>query len=220
MRGFFITFEGIDGCGKSTHLRLIADALRSRRLDCVTTREPGGTPVGERIRDIMLADVSVDVVPEVELFLMSAARAQHIAGVIKPALAAGRIVISDRHADSTVAFQGYGRGLDLNMVERVNRYATDGIAPDLTLLFDVDPEIARRRLNARPVGGWLGAVDEEGMDFHRRVRQGYLEIAAGHPKRVRVVDASGSLDDTHRRALALVLETVTGAQGSAGGEDA
>ncbi len=202
----FITLEGIDGCGKSTHLKLIAEALRASALDCITTREPGGTAVGERIRDIMLADVSVDVVPEVELFLMSAARSQHIASVIKPAVAAGRIVISDRHADSTVAFQGYGRGLDLDMVEQVNRYATDNIAPDLTLLFDVDPEIARARLNARPVGGWLGAVDEEGMDFHRRVREGYLKIAAQHPERVRVIDASGSLEDTHRRALALVIE--------------
>ena len=214
MRGLFITFEGIDGCGKSTHLRLIADVLCARALDCITTREPGGTPVGERIRDIMLADVSVDVAPEVELFLMSAARAQHIASVIKPAVEAGRIVLSDRHADSTVAFQGYGRGLDLKMVEEVNRYATGATTPDLTLLFDVDPEVARTRLNARPVGGWLGAVDEEGMDFHRRVRQGYLKIADKHAERVRVIDASGSLDDTHSRALALVLEAVAAAKDS------
>ncbi len=189
MRGSFITLEGIDGCGKSTQLTMLARALERRGYDSVVTREPGGTPLGEKIRDLLLSSESVGIAATTELFLMSAARAQHVEQVIKPGKEAGRIVISDRHIDSTVAFQGYGRGLDLAMIDAVNGFATGGLLPDLTIVLDIKPEVARLRLGARPVGGWLGAVDEEQVEFHRRVREGYLKLAETSPERVRIVDA-------------------------------
>lgn len=205
MRGAFITLEGLDGCGKSTQLDMLARALAGRGCDCVVTREPGGTPLGEKIRELLLSEESVGIAATTELFLMSAARAQHVEQVIKPAREAGRVVISDRHIDSTVAFQGYGRGLDLAMVEAVNGFATGGLLPDLTIVLDIKPEVARRRLGARPVGGWLGAVDEERAEFHRRVRDGYMKLAEASPERVRVVDAGGSIHKTHEQVLALAL---------------
>lgn len=205
MRGSFITLEGLDGCGKSTQLDMLARALERRGHDCVVTREPGGTPLGEKIRGLLLSEESVGIAATTELFLMSAARAQHVEQVIEPALEAGRIVISDRHIDSTVAFQGYGRGLDLAMVEAVNGFATGGLLPDLTVVLDIRPEVARLRLGSRPIGGWLGAVDEERAEFHRRVRDGYLKLAEASPERVRVVDAGGSINTTHEQVLALAL---------------
>lgn len=205
MRGLFITFEGIDGCGKSTQMNLLADELRRRAHDVVVTREPGGTLIGEAVRDLLVSDASVNIAPEAELLLIVGARAQHTAGLIKPSLAAGRVVLSDRYTDSTVAFQGHGRGLDLAVVDRLNNFATGGLRPDLTIVFDLDPLVARARLRARPVGGLLGAFDDEQGDFHARVRQAYVTLAEREPSRVRIVDASGAADDTHAAVMALVL---------------
>lgn len=205
MRGLFITFEGIDGCGKSTQIDMLAGALKGRGLDFIITREPGGTRLGERVRAILVSDASLGVAAKTELFLIVAARAQHVTELISPALEAGRIVISDRYTDSTLAFQGYGRGLDLGMLREVNRFATDGLVPDLTILLDLEPELARARLTARPVGGLLGALDEEKPDFHARVRDGYLELADAEPSRIRAIDASQSAGDVHRAALGLVM---------------
>ncbi|MFP5265487.1 MAG: dTMP kinase [Blastocatellia bacterium] len=208
MPGFFITLEGMDGCGKSTQLEMLAGALRGRGLDFVVTREPGGTPVGESVRELLVSDASLSITPAAELFLIAGARAQHVAELIKPALASGRTVISDRYTDSTVAFQGFGRGLDLSLIDRMNRFATQGVTPDLTVIFDLAPELARTRLSARPVGGLLGALDEEALDFHARVREGYLWLAASEPSRVRVVDSSGTPEETHASVMSLVLSVV------------
>ncbi len=205
MRGLFITFEGIDGSGKSTQLDLLARELRNRGLDVVVTREPGGTAIGEGVRALMLSDASVHISPTAELLLYVADRAQHVAELIRPALEEGRIVISDRYTDSTVAFQGYGRGLDLEMIDELNRIATGGLVPDLTIVFDLDPVLARARQGSRPVGGLLGAFDEQDPDFQSRMRQGYLKMAESEPARLRVVDASGVAEETHSKVMELVL---------------
>src|ERR1044072_2176975 len=161
MAGFFITLEGMDGCGKSTQLGMLARALEGGGLDFVVTREPGGTPLGEGVRELLVSDELAGISSATELFLIVGARAQHVAEVIKPCLDSGRIVISDRYTDSTVAFQGYGRGIDLSLINQINGFATDGVTPDLTIIFDLEPARARARLRARPVGGLLGALDEE-----------------------------------------------------------
>jgi dTMP kinase len=208
MRGVFITLEGIDGCGKSTQRELLAQQIRQRGFEVVVTREPGGTPLGEGIRQLLVSDVSVDVAPTTELLLYVAARAQHVAELIAPSLEAGRIVISDRYTDSTVAFQGYGRGLDPKMIEKLNSFATAGLVPDLTIVFDIDPALARARLDSRPVGGLLGAFDEQHSDFHERMREGYLKMAKEQPSRIRVVDAGGAVEQTHSRVMDLVLPLI------------
>jgi dTMP kinase len=208
MRGVFITFEGIDGCGKSTQRVLLARRLKERGCEVVVTREPGGTPIGEDIRRLLISDASVQIAPTTELLLYVAARAQHVSELIRPSLDAGRIVISDRYTDSTVAFQGYGRGLDLEMVESLNRFATGGLAPDLTIVFDLDPAMARTRVGSRPVGGLLGAFDEQHPDFHQRMRAGYLRMAQSEPLRISVVDASGSAEETQSMVMALVLRKI------------
>jgi dTMP kinase len=205
MPGLFITFEGIDGCGKSTQQNLLAQRLNQRGFDVVITREPGGTVIGEDIRRILVSDASVHIAPTTELLLYVAARAQHVAELIKPAIEAGRIVISDRYTDSTVAFQGYGRGLDLEVIEMLNQFATGGLRPDLTIVLDLEPAKARARLGSRPVGGLLGAFDDQHADFHERLRADYLRMAAREPSRIRVVDASGSTENTHSGVMALVL---------------
>jgi dTMP kinase len=208
MRGLFITFEGIDGCGKSTQLDLLAQQIKRRGFEVVVTREPGGTLLGEGIRQLLVSDVSVHVAPTTELLLYVAARAQHVAELIAPSLEAGRIVISDRYTDSTVAFQGYGRGLDAAMIEKLNNFATAGLVPDLTIVFDIDPALARARLDSRPVGGLLGAFDEQHADFHQRMREGYLKLAKEQPSRIHVVDAGGAVEETHSRVMALVLPLI------------
>lgn len=205
MRGLFITMEGMDGCGKSTQLAMLARALEACSVNALFTREPGGTPIGEAVRRLLVTDLSVGIAATTELFLIVGARAEHVTTLINPAMAAGKIVISDRYTDSTVAFQGYGRGLDLQMIDRMNELATGGLRPDLTLLFDLEPEVSRARLSGRPVGGWLGAVDEEGKDFYTRVRDGYLQLARSAPHRIRVIDASGSPEAMHAEVLAIVL---------------
>jgi len=205
MKGLFVTFEGIDGCGKSTQRDLLARELERRGFDVLTTREPGGTPIGEDIRKILVSDPSVHIAPTTELLLYVAARAQHVAELIKPALLAGRIVISDRYTDSTVAFQGHGRGLDLEMIDELNNFATSGLGPDLTIVFDLDPAKARDRLGSRPMGGLLGAFDEQHSEFHERMRQGYLKMSKNDPARIRVVDAGGSVEQTHAEVLSIVV---------------
>jgi dTMP kinase len=156
----------------------------------------------------MVSDATVHIAPTTELLLYVAARAQHVAELIEPALETGRIVISDRYTDSTVAFQGYGRGLDLAMIEKLNTFATGGLKPDLTIVFDLEPELARTRQGSRPIGGLLGAFDDQHFDFHEHMRQGYLRMAEQEPSRIRIVDASGEVEDTHSKVLALVLPRV------------
>jgi dTMP kinase len=213
MRGFFITLEGIDGCGKSTQLDRLAESLKQRGFDVVTTRQPGGTPIGQSIRALMVKEHN-KLAPVAEVLLMMADRAQHVAEIIRPNLEAGRIVISDRYIDSSVAFQGYGRGLEIATVEELNRLATGGLTPDLTLLFVLEPESARTRLENRvenqmsddvPMKGF----DEEKQDFHARVHQGYFKIAEKFPDRIGVIDADGLIEEIHENVLSLVLKMLS-----------
>lgn len=212
MRGLFITLEGIDGCGKSTQSEMLARSLEARGFDIALTRQPGGTPLGERVRKIVLANASADLSPMAELLLYAADRAQHVSEFIRPAIESGRIVICDRYTDSTVAFQGYGRGLSLEIIEELNRLATEGLAPDLTILLDLMPGLARARLDARQseVASEKGMTrfEDEASEFHARIREGYKKLATMHPSRIRAIDASGSSQKTHEAVLSVVLPLV------------
>ncbi|MDQ7030968.1 MAG: dTMP kinase [Ardenticatenia bacterium] len=193
--GAFITFEGPEGAGKSTVARRIATRLSGIGHRVILTREPGGTPIGDQIRHILLAHHNVDMTPEAEILLFSASRAQLVRQVIRPALAEGTIVLCDRYADSTLAYQGYGRGLDVHLLRRITAFATDDLRPDLTVLLDVPPEVGlARRRQASQAGKEWNRLDSEELDFYRRVRAGYLALAQEEPARWRVVDAAGPLD--------------------------
>jgi dTMP kinase len=201
----FITFEGIDGCGKSTQLRMLASVLRLRQMEVVTTREPGGTPLGQKLRHALLeAEGQVD--PLAELLLYAADRAQHVRALVRPALASNHIVLSDRYADATVAYQGAGRGFEPSLINEVVKLATGGLKPDLTLLFDLPVEEARERASNRTRNGRAGdRLDSEDAAFHQRVREAYLRIAAAEPERFRVVNAAASVEETHTLVLDLVM---------------
>ena len=204
MRGRFITFEGIDGSGKSTQLRLIAGDLRVRGFDVLTTMEPGGTPLGRRLREAFL-ETEENVSSRAELLLFAADRAQHVNFLVKPALEQGKIVVSDRFADATAAYQGAGRGFDEKTVNQVIKLATDGLKPDLTLFFDVPIEKAILRTNSRSNNETVkNRMDLETSEFYSRVREAYLKIAKKEPKRFRVIEAGGSIDEVHRQALEIV----------------
>ena len=195
MPSHFITLEGPDGSGKSTQARLLADALESRGLKVKLTREPGGDPVSEEIRKILLDGADHSVVDRTEVFLYLAARAQHTERVIRPSLQDGFTVICARYTDSTVAYQGYGSGLDLELIHRMNTFATDGLTPNLTLLLDIDVETGLRRQNQ-----W-NRMERKAVDYHRRVREGFLEEARLHPERIVVIDARQDADSIHRLVL-------------------
>lgn len=200
-RGLFITLEGIEGCGKSTQARLLGEYLRSQGHVTVETREPGGTPLAEKIRSAMLDRADEPVAAETEAFLIFAARRQHVAQVIEPALARGAIVLCDRFSDSTLAYQGYARGLNVAMLERLNRLASHAMTPDLTLLFDlpVATGLARRRSAAE-----TNRLDRESLRFHQKVRVGFLDLAKHHPKRMKVVPSRAS-KETVARAVARIV---------------
>lgn len=204
MRGKFITFEGIDGSGKSTQLRLIAGDLRVLGFNVLTTLQPGGTPLGRRLREAFL-ETEENVHPMAELLLFAADRAQHVNFLIKPALAEGRIVISDRYADATEAYQGAGRGFDEKIISQVIKLATDGLKPDLTLFFDIPIEKAILRTNSRTDNETIkNRMDKETTEFYDRVRKSYLKIAEKEPKRFRVIDASGSIEEVHAKVAEIV----------------
>jgi dTMP kinase len=206
LTGAFITFEGIDGSGKSTQLRMLASVLRLRGMDVVQTREPGGTPLGARLREALL-DAQEQVDPLAELLLYAADRAQHVRALLLPALAEGRIVLSDRYADATVAYQGAGRGFDPSLVAEVVALATGGLKPNLTLLFDlpVATSSERSRLRAAGKGEPADRLDLENDNFHMRVRDAYLKLAAAEPERVRVIDAGISIAEIHAHVLDIVI---------------
>lgn len=189
--GRFISFEGVDGSGKTTQAALLADRLRQRGFEVVIAVEPGGTAIGEQIRAILLDRRNSELTPEAELLLYFASRAQNVAEVIRPALARGAVVISDRYTDSTIAYQGYGRALGEQVVRQLHRIACGDLWPDLTVLLDVEPEIGLERARER---GALNRMDEQAREFHHRVRRGYLELAAREPARFRVIDARGAVD--------------------------
>lgn len=201
MRGKFITLEGIDGSGKSTQLRLLADDLRFRGFNVLTTQQPGGTPLGRRLREAFL-ETDENVAPMAELLLFAADRAQHVEFLIKPALQEGKIVLSDRYADATVAYQGAGRGFSPTTIKQVVKLATDGLKPDLTLFFDLPVSIGLQRTHKRDEMGELkNRLDKENSEFYERVRQAYLEIIDKEPKRFRIIDATLSVQEIHAQAL-------------------
>jgi dTMP kinase len=204
--GTFITFEGIDGSGKSTQLRLLADHLKSLGHDVVTTREPGGTPLGVRLRAALL-DAQEHVDPLTELLVFAADRAQHVRILLRPALESDRLVLSDRYADATVAYQGAGRGFSPQLIAQIVELATEGLKPDLTLLFDLSvdegADRTRRRTDERQQKDRL---DDEDVDFHTRVREAYLKIAAAEPKRMKIIKTDGSKEETHARVKEVVTE--------------
>lgn len=199
--GAFITFEGPDGSGKSTQIELLVDHLRLKGWDVLTTREPGGTPIGDQIRKVLHDVANTEMVFEAEILLYSASRAQLVGQAIRPALAQGAVVLSDRYADSTIAYQGYGRGLDLAVLRRITDFATGGLTPDLTIFLDVPVELGleRKRLALMQHSGEWNRLDQEDVGFHRRVRQGYLELAAAEPTRWLIVDASPTVEEIQRR---------------------
>jgi len=204
MPGVFITFEGIDGCGKSTQLRMLASLLRLQGLNVVTTREPGGTSLGQRLRAALL-DVEEQVDPLAELLVFAADRAQHVRKQLLPALETNHVVLSDRYADATVAYQGAGRGFDPTLIHEIVQLATDGLQPDLTVLLDLSVAESINRTRRRAENKQKDRLDIEAADFHTRVRNAYLEIAKAEPDRVRVIDARGSTDETHRAVKEIVI---------------
>lgn len=187
-KGCFITFEGADGCGKTTQSKLVQEYLEKSGYEVIWTREPGAKGLGQKIRELLL-HYDGDVAPMCEAFLFLADRAQHIEHLIKPAVNAGKIVICDRHTDSTIAYQGYGRGEDIQQLKYLNNLATGDIKPDLTFVFDVSTEVAQKR-----VGSEKDRMESAGLEFHKKVRQGYLEIAHHEPERVKVIDANNDID--------------------------
>ncbi len=199
----FITLEGPDGSGKTTQIRLLHEALAAAGYDVLLTREPGGTDIGDQIRAVLHDVTNVELVATAEILLYSASRAQLVSQVIRPALADGKIVLCDRYADSTMAYQGYGRGLDLDALRVITRFATGDLKPDLTVLLDLEPQVG---LSRRQVGGGeLNRMDQQGADFYQRTRQGYMALAAEEPERWIQVDASGSVDEVARTVKAAVI---------------
>lgn len=200
MAGIFITFEGIDGCGKSTQLRMLASALRLRSHDVITTREPGGTSFGKRLRAALL-DIRETVDPLSELLLFAADRAQHVRTLLVPALEAGKIVISDRYADSTIVYQGC-RGFDRQILNQVITLATEGLTPDLTFLLDISPSECRRRMESSRTGRRANdRFDNESLAWHERLHAFYRQRAQEEPERIRLIDASADIDTVHRRIM-------------------
>lgn len=202
-RGAFITLEGIEGVGKTTNQRFIAERIRARQYDVVETREPGGTPFAESIRDLVLATGDEEPAPSTELLLMFASRAQHVAGKIEPALAAGQWVVCDRFTDATRAYQGYGRGMPQAAIDSLAHIAHPELEPDLTVVFDLTPELSLQRRYQRD---YSDRFEEEQHLFFERVRLGYLELAAADPARFRVVDASRSLAEVQEQLDPVIIE--------------
>jgi dTMP kinase len=204
--GTFITFEGIDGSGKSTHLRLLASALRLQGHQVVSTREPGGTPLGIRLRAALL-DAQEHVDPLTELLVFAADRAQHVRILLRPALESDRIVLSDRYADATVAYQGAGRGFSPKLIAEIVALATEGLKPDLTLLFDLSVDEGGNRTKRRKHEKQQSdRLDAEDVEFHTRVRAAYLKIAAAEPERVKIIKTEGPVEETHARVKEIVTE--------------
>jgi len=208
MRGALITFEGVEGSGKSSQCRRLAEDLRSRGIEVVATSEPDGTALGTAIRSLLNADgLAPTALSQVFLFL--AARQQHVAQVIRPALSCGAIVISDRYTDATVAYQGFGQSVELEVIRDLNLLATGGLLPDLTLVLDLDPAVGMARIDGRP----LDAFEKLDLAFHRRVREGYLEIARAEKRRVVVLRADQSEEALAVDVMAAVSEALARREG-------
>lgn len=205
---FFITFEGIEGCGKTTQMDMLRQSLEALGIEVICTREPGGCPIADEIRQILLHPGNSILVPTAELLLYAAARAQHVEEVIRPALHSGKAVLCDRFIDATVVYQGAGRGLSMETISTLNLLATDGLSPDLTVLLDMPAEEGLARARARNQNSLSGLsedrFEQESLVFHQTIRQGYLDQAAAAPQRFRIVDARGNLDQVRERISTVV----------------
>lgn len=199
----FITFEGPEGSGKTTQIKALEAHLRQAGLNVLTTREPGGTPIGDQVRAVLTSLENTAMHPRTEILLFLSARAQLVEQLIRPALRDGKVVICDRYADSTLAYQGYGHGYDRAQLRQLLEFATGGLWPDLTLLLDVNPVEGLKR---KRTGGEWNRLDAYEVAFHQRVRAGYLEMAAGEPARWVVVDASGQFEQVQQAIRQVVLE--------------
>lgn len=204
-RGLFLTFEGIDGCGKTTQLNLLSDYLARLGLPYLVTREPGGTELGEQIRKILLRRSSAGMDARNELLLYFASRAQNVAQVIRPALADGLIVLCDRFTDASLAFQGYGRGLDLRFIRQLHRFACREVNPDLTFVLDIHPRTSVKRARKRNLSARddEGRIEQEALEFHQRVRRGYRALARQEPRRIKLIPAEDDIDAIHQTIVAL-----------------
>jgi len=204
-RGILITFEGTEGCGKSTQSQLLYGYLKKRSYDCFYTREPGGTGLGEKVRDILLHSKKIAISNLTELFLFEACRSQIVAELIKPNLEENKIVICDRFSDATLSYQGYGGKIPLNTIKSLDRIATGGLAPDLTILMDIDTMLGLRRAKAKGVD----RMEKKEIAYHNRVRAGYLKLARQNPGRMKVIRVNGSIEATQclvRREVELVIQ--------------
>lgn len=197
-KGLFITFEGADGCGKTTQLNLLKEYLEQNGYQVVLTREPGGKGLGEKIREILL-NYDGEVSNRCESFLFLADRAQNIDIIVNPAIEQGKVVLCDRHTDSSVAYQGYGRGLDINQINTLNNLATNNKKPDLTLVFDVDIETSMQR-----VGNEKDRMESAGKEFFNRVRKGYLELAKQEPDRIKVINSTKPINEVQQDVLQII----------------
>ncbi len=198
----FITFEGADGCGKTTQIELLNEYLLKKGFKTLVTREPGAKGLGEKLREILL-NYDGEVSPNCESFLFLADRAQHVDCIIKPALKDGVIVLCDRHTDSTLAYQGYGRLLDIEQIKKLNEVAVNGLKPNLTIVFDIDIETSMQR-----VGNTKDRMESAGIDFFNRVRNGYLAIAKEEPNRVKVINSADAIENIHKQVIELVDKQV------------
>ncbi len=208
-KGLFITFEGVEGCGKSTHSGLLFEYLKKSGYHALHTREPGGTRLGESVRRVLLDSRGILISDLAELFLFEACRAQIVKEIIRPALDKGRIVISDRFSDATFSYQGYGGRVDLKAIQILDRVATNGMVPDLTILLDIDTLEGLRR--ARKKG--IDRMEKKDISYHKRVRAGYLELARKYPGRIKIVKVSGSIPEVQakiRREVEIVLRKFKG----------
>ncbi len=203
MKGIFISFEGIEGTGKTIQSKLLYEYLTKKGYKVILTGEPGGTQIGEKIRELLLSIEHKGMTPLAELLLYNASRAQHIQEVILPAMSKGAIVITDRFTDSTVAYQGYGRGIDLNIINSIKKMVAAGLRPDITILLDLDVEIGLRR--NRGINK-TDRLELEDVEFHKRVRNGYLEIAAREPERIKLIDASKSIKQVQKKIIKIITD--------------
>ncbi len=207
-QGRLISFEGLDGAGKTTQMDLLEHWLKSRGVPYVRTREPGGTPLGVEIRHLLLNRPGLAITPLAEAFLFQADRAQHFATLVLPALREGKLVITDRCLDASIAYQGYARGVGAELVEQLSMLATQGHKPDLTILLDLDPSQVHNRTDTShdqsSTREERTRFDAEAEDFHRRVREGFLALARAHPERIKVIDASRSPEEIHQEIVTLV----------------
>jgi len=205
MKGRFISLEGIEGTGKSTQAKLLSDYLKEKGFEVVLTEEPGGTQIGLRIRELLLSVEHKGMTAVTELLLYNASRSQHIREIIVPAISSGAIVITDRFTDSTIAYQGFGRGIDLSLINSIDLIATERLRPDITILLDLDAEVGLKR-NKRI--NKTDRLELEDLEFHQRVRNGYHNLAEKEPERIKLIDASAGIQEIHSRISSIITNFI------------